>query len=77
MPDLNAVVALLSTLAVVAVFMLLAYTLIVGFARFLHRFMPATTPPRDPALDVLRTRFANGEIDEAELQRLRGVLQSR
>ena len=37
--------------------------------------MPATTPPRDPAMDALRTRLANGEIDDAEYQRLRTVLQ--
>lgn len=29
----------------------------------------------DPALDTLRTRFANGDIDEAEYERLRSVLQ--
>jgi uncharacterized membrane protein len=31
-------------------------------------------PPRDPALDELRTRLAAGEIDEAEFERLRSVL---
>jgi uncharacterized membrane protein len=30
---------------------------------------------RDPALDALRTRFAAGEIDEAEYERLRSVLR--
>ncbi len=29
----------------------------------------------DPALDALRTRFASGDIDEAEYERLRSVLQ--
>jgi putative membrane protein len=28
----------------------------------------------DPALEALRTRFARGEIDEAEYRRLRAVL---
>ena len=32
-------------------------------------------PRPDPALDVLRTRFANGEIDEVEYERLRSALQ--
>jgi uncharacterized membrane protein len=32
-------------------------------------------PERDPALDALRTRFAAGEIDETEFERLRSVLQ--
>ena len=31
----------------------------------------------DPALDALRTRFANGEIDQVEFERLRSVLQRR
>lgn len=33
--------------------------------------------PSDPALDALRTRLANGEIDEIEFQHLRSVLQRR
>ncbi len=53
------------------------YLLIVLAARALPRVVPATTPPRDPAWDALRTRLANGEIDEAEFQRLRSVLQGR
>lgn len=56
-------------------FVLLGYAAIVLFARGLHRTLPATTPPRDPALDDLRTRFARGEIDEAEYRHLRAVLQ--
>jgi uncharacterized membrane protein len=54
---------------------IVAYVLIVGVARGMHRVMPATTPPRDPAMDALRTRLATGEIDDAEDQRLRSVLQ--
>ena len=29
----------------------------------------------DPAMDTLRTRFANGDIDAAEYERLRTTLQ--
>ena len=54
---------------------LVAYALIVGFARMLHHVMPATTPPRDPALDALRTRLAKGEIDDLEFERLRSVMR--
>ena len=55
---------------------IVAYVLIVSVARGLHRAMPATTPPRDPALEALRTRLASGEIDETEFQRLRTILQA-
>ena len=68
-------VEILLIFAVIAVFALIAYAAIVLVARTLHRFMPATSPPRDPALDALRTRFAAGEIDDAEYERLRHVLQ--
>ena len=76
MPDVNEFLALLYAMFAFFVIALLFYALIVGVARLLHRVMPATTP-RDPAMDALRTRLANGEIDEAEFQRLRSVLQSR
>lgn len=32
-------------------------------------------PDRDPAMDALRTRFARGEIDEVEFQRLSSALR--
>jgi uncharacterized membrane protein len=73
----SGIVGFLYAIAVFGVFVLLAYAVIVLIARTLYRFMPATTPPRDPALDALRTRFAAGEIDEAEFERLRSVLQRR
>jgi len=59
----------------IGVFVLLAYALVVLAARVLHRVPPAAVPPRDPALDDLRSRFARGDIDEAEYTRLRSVLQ--
>jgi len=70
-------VDVLYVIAVFGVFVLMAYAVIVLVARTLHRFMPATTPPRDPALDALRTRLATGDIDDAEYERLRHVLQRR
>ena len=75
MPDVAPILTLAYSIAVVLVLALLAYALIVGVARVLHRFMPATTPPRDPALDVLRTRLAKGEISEIEFERLRSVMR--
>jgi uncharacterized membrane protein len=50
------------------------YAVIVLVARLLHRFMPATSPGRDPAMDTLRSRFAAGDIDEVEFERLRSAL---
>jgi uncharacterized membrane protein len=79
MPNVGPVEILVTTVAFIAVMLaivLVCYAVIVSVARVLHRTMPATTPPRDPALDALRTRLANGEIDEAEFQRLRSILQS-
>lgn len=72
--DARGLLEFLYVVAVFGVFVLLAYAVIVLIARTLHRFMPATSPPRDPALDALRTRFATGEIDEAEFERLRSFL---
>jgi uncharacterized membrane protein len=68
--------SILATVGVILAIVLVCYAVIVVVARALHRSMPATTPPRDPAMDAFRTRLANGEIDETEFQRLRSVLQS-
>jgi uncharacterized membrane protein len=77
MPDAEGLVRLLTGIGVFLVVGLLFYAMIVLIARTMHRFMPATSPQRDPAMDALRTRFATGEIDEAEFERLRSVLQGR
>ena len=75
MPDADGILRALFGIGAVLVMGLLLYAVIVLVARTLHRFMPATGPQRDPALDALRTRLATGEIDEAEFERLRSVLQ--
>jgi uncharacterized membrane protein len=74
--DIGQLLAPLFALLALVLIALLFYVLIVVVARTMHRFMPATTPPRDQALDALRTRLAQGEIDELEYQRLRSILQS-
>ncbi len=78
MPEVGAVEVILTAIAgivTIGIVVLAGYATIVLVARILHRSLPATTPPRDPALDALRTRLATGEIDEAEYERLRSVLQ--
>jgi len=62
-------------IAILGVFVLLGLAVIVLLTWLFQRTQPATTPPRDPALDDLRTRFARGEIDEAEYRRLLAILQ--
>jgi uncharacterized membrane protein len=74
LPDVSQLLPPLLGLVLLVLIALLFYVLIVVVARTLHRFMPATTP-HDPALDALRTRLAQGEIDELEYQRLRSILQ--
>ena len=64
-------------LTIWAMIVLVPIALIVALVR---RGRAATGPaafPGDPALDALRTRFANGDIDEIEFERLRLVLQHR
>jgi uncharacterized membrane protein len=77
MPDTDGILRLLFGVAAFLLIGLFFYALIVLVARTLHRFMPATSPPRDPAMDALRTRLATGEIDEVEFERLRSILQGR
>lgn len=64
-------------LVIFALMIVVPFALILGLARVLRRSGPATPPPGDPALDALRTRFASGDLDEAEFERLRSVLQRR
>jgi uncharacterized membrane protein len=78
MPEVSAVEVILTVITgivTIGIIVVAGYAIIVLLARVLHRSLPATTPPRDPALDALRTRLATGEIDEAEYERLRSVLQ--
>ena len=74
MPNIG-LVEIMIVIAILGVFVLLGYVVIVVLARGLHRTLPATTPPRDPALDDLRTRFARGEIGEAEYRRPLAIMQ--
>jgi uncharacterized membrane protein len=62
-------------IAILGVFVLLGLAVIVLLVWLFHRTQPATTPPRDPALEDLRARFARGDIDEAEYRRLLAILQ--
>jgi uncharacterized membrane protein len=65
-------VELIVILAIIALFAV-PILLVVALVR---RGRPSVAAPaRDPALDALRSRLAAGEIDEAEYQRLRAVLQ--
>jgi uncharacterized membrane protein len=57
---------------ILAMFVVPTVLVIVSLRR---RQDPALEPRRDPAMDTLRDRFASGEIDEAEYERLRSVLQ--
>jgi uncharacterized membrane protein len=51
---------------ILAMFVVIPYLLIKGIVR-------ASRP--DTAMDALRTRLATGEIDQAEYERLRSILQ--
>jgi uncharacterized membrane protein len=55
----------------IATQVLLYIAIIVVIGRIVVRFLRRP----DPAMDALRTRFANGDIDELEYERLRSVLQ--
>jgi uncharacterized membrane protein len=69
------IVELLLIVVEIALFVTIVAATVVVVARAVRRKTPATTSSRDPAMDTLRTRFANGEIDEPEYERLRSTLQ--
>ena len=77
--EILVIVALSALLIVLPVAVLLLVARLWGQSRRpsaggLPRSGPA---PRDPAIDAIRTRFAKGDIDQAEYERLRSVLQRR
>ena len=60
----------------------LALLAVLAFRAFRPRYGPPGTPPsgpvsppRDPALELLRHRFAAGEIDQAEYESKRRLLE--
>lgn len=57
-------------------FVVVPATLILLLVRSNRRGSPEAET-RDPAMDTLRTRFASGEIDETEYERLRSIMQRR
>jgi uncharacterized membrane protein len=68
-------VELLLIIVEIALFVAIVAATVVVFARAVRHKTPPTTPTHDPAMDTLRTRLANGEIDEPEYERLRSTLQ--
>jgi uncharacterized membrane protein len=77
MPDNLSIFEVLYSVAALIVLALLVYAIIVFVVRMLARVLPGTSVRPDPGLDALRIRFANGEIDEIEYERLRVFLQRR
>jgi len=65
MPSVGSI-ELIIILVILAMFVVIPYLLIKGIVR-------ANRP--DTAMDALRTRLATGEIDQAEYERLRSILQ--
>ena len=73
MPGVGAL-ELLLILAIAAIWFAIPIAVIVLFRRRSGATPSAATTAPDPALDLLRSRLASGEIDEAEYRRLRSVL---
>ena len=63
----------LVVIAVILAMLVVPTVLVIALLR--RRQDPTVGPRRDPAMDTLRDRFASGDIDEAEYERLRSVLQ--
>ena len=61
----------LVTAATTLVWIVIVVALVVGS----WRLVVGVVRRPDPAMDALRRRFAEGDIDEAEFERLRSVLQ--
>jgi uncharacterized membrane protein len=57
-------------------FVVVPVSLIVLLARSIRGERDDIERP-DPAMDVLRTRYASGEIDQTEFERLRSTMQRR
>jgi uncharacterized membrane protein len=66
---------LLILAATIGLMVLIPAAVIILVVRALRGDGTAPTPPDDPAMDTARARFASGEIDEAEFERLRSALQ--
>lgn len=64
-------------LVIIAMFVVVPIAVILAVVRRGRSATEPGTAPADPALDALRTRFASGDIDEIEFERLRSVLQRR
>lgn len=58
------------------VFMILALALVIAVAVLVVRWLggPWQAPPRNTPLDILRERFARGEIDKEEFEERRRIL---
>ena len=69
MPSVG-VLELLVILAIAAMWLIIPVATVVVLIR-------RRNSPTNEAIDVLRTRFARGEIDEAEYLRLNSMLRSR
>lgn len=70
-------VELVIILLIFAMVVVVPIALILAVVRRGRGAIEPGTVPADPALDVLRTRLANEDIDEIEFERLRSVLQRR
>jgi putative membrane protein len=69
------VVAAVWLAILVGLIVLVAY-IVVRVARSTWREPGPSSPPRDSAMDVLRERYARGEIDAAEFEERRRLLES-
>jgi uncharacterized membrane protein len=59
---------------VVLIALLIVVVPVIVIARAAAGRNAPAAPERDPAIEAIRSRYANGEIDEVEYQRLRSTL---